>query len=73
MKSMTSLELDLRIYEFERGPRKRLAELYDRATPDVLVARAIARNFLSPDQVSGAMSDLLRSLVTAFKEKLVTF
>lgn len=72
-KSITSLDLDRRIYDFEIGPRKQLAELYDSTTPDVLVARAIAHNILRSDQISETISDLLRSLVTQFKEGSITF
>jgi hypothetical protein len=73
VKSITNLDLDRRIYDFERGRRKELAELYDSTSADVLVARAIGRRILAPEQIPQEISNLLQSLITQFKEGLVNF
>ena len=68
-----SIELDRRLYAFEQGPRKALSELYDRASPEVLVARALARGLLSRDRIPSDVLGLLAGLVQTFEEGLVDF
>jgi len=64
-----SRELNELIHDFHRGPRRRLASIYEDLEPALAVARAVAYGVLAYDEVPVHLLDELEAPIQFFQDR----